>query len=296
MSKLPHMTWLRAFEAAARSSSFSAAAAELNLTPAAVSQQIKLLEKHLGEPLFRRLPRGVALTDIGHAYAQPVRKAFSEMQGATTGLFGSSKSRTVHVRASISYAALVLAPQLDAFHQAHPDIDLRLTTAVWSDRIEDDAIDVEIRYGHGDWAEQDIRHLGHRFADLVCHPQLVRSLGDALSFQAMAAHAVQIIGSETDWDQMAAHFGLDALPTLGKTKADSSLIALQIIAGGGGAAIVSESFTARYIEQGLLVSPFACRIPLSRSFFLIVHNNAKPRSEVGHFCDWLAQKHRENRF
>ena len=69
MSKLPHVTWLRAFESAARNSSFSGAADELNLTPAAVSQQIKLLEQHLGEPLFRRLPRGVALTDMGHAYA-----------------------------------------------------------------------------------------------------------------------------------------------------------------------------------------------------------------------------------
>ena len=198
------------------------------------------------------------------------------------------------MQASISYAALALAPQLAKFHQAHPDIDVRLTTAVWTDRNEDDAIDVEIRYGQGDWEDPDIRHLGHRFAEVVCHPGFAASLGDTLSFQTLAAHAVQIIGSESDWGQMSEHFALDTPPVMGRTKADSSLIALQIIAGGTGAAIVSENFSRRYIEQGSLVSPLECRIPLSQSFFLIVHDNAQKRGEVGHFCDWLSEEHREN--
>lgn len=292
MPQLPHVTWLRAFESAARNSSFSATAEELSLTPAAVSQQIKLLEKHLGVPLFTRLPRGVALTDMGHAYAQPILKSFAEMREATNGLFGTKTNRTVHVRASISYAALALAPQLGAFRQIHPDIDVRLTTAVWTDRKDDDAIDAEIRYGHGDWAEQDIRHLGPRFAQVVCHPEFAASFGDKLSFQALAMHAVQIIGSELDWPRMSEHFGLDCPPVVGGTQADSSLIALQIIAGGTGAAIVAESFTRRYVEQRLLVSPFEYRFPLPRSFFLVLHDSAKKRREVGYFCDWLSEQHR----
>ncbi|WP_289036393.1 LysR substrate-binding domain-containing protein [uncultured Roseibium sp.] len=293
MSQLPHVTWLRAFESAARNSSFSAAAEELNLTPAAVSQQIKLLEQHLGAPLFRRMARGVALTDMGHAYAQPIRKAFSEMQDATSELFTSNAKRTVHVRASISYAALVLAPLLKGFQDTHPDIDIRLTTAVWTDRIEDDAIDVEIRFGHGDWAEQDIRHLGHRFAQLVCHPDFAASFAGDLSFEALAAHAVQIIGSESDWSLMARHFGLEGLPEIGGTKVDSSVIALQMVAAGSGAAIVSESFIENYVAQGVLVAPFDHRIPLSRSFFMVVDDSAQKRREVLQFCDWLAEQHRE---
>ena len=294
LPQLPHVTWLRAFDAAARHSSFSAAADELTLTPAAVSQQIKLLEQHLGVQLFTRLPRGVALTDIGHAYAQPIRKSFAEMQGATEGLFATNRKRLVRVHASISYAALVLAPQIAAFRQSNPDIDVRLTTAVWTEHLADGPIDVEIRYGQGDWAERDIRHLGHRFAHVVCHPRTASALGNDLSFAALAADAVQIIGSEPDWTQMAEHFGLESPPVIGGTRVDSSLIALQTIAGGSGAAIISEGFTRRYIEQGLLVSPLEYRLPLSRSFFLILHENGQKRREVRQFCDWLLDHHRQD--
>ena len=292
MSQLPHVTWLRAFEAAARHSSFAAAADELNLTPAAISQQIKLLETHVGEPLFRRLARGVALTDTGHAYAQPVRKAFSDMQQATNGLFGAKNKRTLHVRASVSYAALVLAPRLSEFLTLYPDIDVRLTTAVWTERDEDEEIDVEIRYGHGDWAEPDIRHLGHRFAEVVCHPDVVSSLGETLTFQTLAAQAIQIIGTESDWDQMAEHFGLTPPAVIGRTKADSSMIALQILAGGSGAAIVSDSFIGPWLKSKALVSPLPYRLPLRRSFFLIAHDAAHKRSDLRLFCDWLSDMHR----
>ena len=92
MKDLPHVTWLRAFEAAARHSSFAIAAAELGLTSAAVSQQIRHLEKHLDTQLFRRLPRGVQLTENGVAYSQVVRKSFEDMAIATSGLFGKDAS------------------------------------------------------------------------------------------------------------------------------------------------------------------------------------------------------------
>ena len=287
MAALPHVTWLRAFESAARNASFSAAAEELNLTTAAVSQQFKLLMHHLGAQLFTRLPRGVALTDIGHAYAQPVRKSFADMQQATNSLFSSKRRRTVRVHASISYAALILAPRLWSFHQAFPDIDLQMTTAVWTDRIEDETIDVEIRFGHGDWQDGEIHHLGHRLGEVVCHPALASSLGKTLSLATLYEHAVQIIGSETDWAQMFTLAGQDQPPTMGTMKADSSLIALQIIAGGSGAAIVSEEFSERYLEQGLLISPLDLRLPLSRSFFIVIRDGASQRNEVIEFRDWL---------
>src|SRR6201996_9356563 len=85
---LPTLSWLRAFEAAARTSSFSAAAAELNLTSGAISYQIRALEGHLGFALFERLPRGVKLTAMGVAYLPPIRKAFEELADSTVGLFG----------------------------------------------------------------------------------------------------------------------------------------------------------------------------------------------------------------
>ncbi|WP_166418374.1 LysR family transcriptional regulator, partial [Cochlodiniinecator piscidefendens] len=186
MSDLPHVTWLRAFEAAARHRSFTAAAEELGLTPAAISQQIRLLEKHLNAPLFDRLPRGVALTEMGQAYALPVRKSFSDMQIATDGLFGAPRKRVVKVRASISCAGLVIAPRLAEFQQAHPDIEVQLSTFVWSDRFINEESDIDIRYGHGDWTDGTITHLGHEYAIVVCHPDYVKTHGAAFNIQTVA--------------------------------------------------------------------------------------------------------------
>lgn len=289
MSSLPHVTWLRAFEAAARNGSFSAAAEELGLTPAAVSQQIKLLEQHLGVTLFLRLPRGVALTDMGHAYAQPIRRSFSDMHEATRSLFGASGKRRVRLRVSISYAALVLAPQLGAFQQDFPGIDLEVTTAVWTDRIDDDAIDAEVRYGYGDWAEPDIRHLCHLSAQVVCAPQVARATRADL--HRLAAQAVQIIGSETDWGRMAALAGVPPPVALGAMTVESSLIALQMLASGTGSAIVAETFARPYLADGRLVAPLDLQLPLPRSFFLVVPERAAQRPEVARFCDWLTDRH-----
>jgi LysR family glycine cleavage system transcriptional activator len=287
--KTPQVTWLRSFEAAARRGSFSAAADDLGLTPAAVSQQIRLLEKHLGVQLFDRLPKGVVLTDTGQAYAQPIRKSFSEMQAATEGLFGAAGRKTVKVRSSISYAALVLAPQLGAFRTRYPDIDVQLSTAVWSDRIDHDDIDIDVRYGNGEWDDGTIWHLGDEYASVVCSPAFAASFGDKLSFEALyGASVVQIIGSETEWVRMQDHYGLHLRPPATWLKADSSLIAIQIIASGVGAAIVMENFSKPFVAQGSLVDPLPYRLPIQQSYFLVVTDKAGKRDEVRSLCRWIA--------
>ncbi|MFD1157217.1 LysR family transcriptional regulator [Roseovarius aestuarii] len=288
MTQLPHATWLRTFEAAARHSSFSSAAEELNLTPAAVSQQIRLLEKHLGVHLFVRLPRGVSLTDVGQAYAQPIRKSFLEMHNATSGLFGSKKKSVVRVRSSISYAALVLAPQLHKFKELHPEIEVQLSTAVWSDRMDDETIDADIRYGAGDWPEQNIWQISRETAAVICHPDYLRSLGGAPSVQDIArAEVVKIIGSEIEWARLSDHFDLDLPPVKSWMKADSSLIALQIISAGKGAAILQDSFTKQYLDTGLLISPFEYQLPIRESYFLVVRDGQMIRTEVVSFRKWI---------
>ena len=150
--------------------------------------------------LFERLARGVALTEIGKAYAQPIRKSFSDMQHATTGLFSGSHRPVIRVRASISCAALVIAPNLAAFQARHPDIDVHLSTFVWADRFGAEESDIDIRFGYGDWKDGIVTHLGHEFAVPVCHPDYAAGFGDALSLQKLAAgQVVSITGSENDW-------------------------------------------------------------------------------------------------
>jgi LysR family glycine cleavage system transcriptional activator len=294
MPDLPHVTWLRAFEAAARHSSFAGAAEELGLTAAAVSQQVRLLERHLNAQLFRRLPRGVVLTDLGQAYAQPVRKSFSEMALATDGLFGRKRMRVVRVRASISCATLVIAPQLARFKAAHPDILVRLTTSIWADRFDEDALDVDIRYGLGDWDGGESRHLGHEFAVPVCHPDYAARFGPEPDLQALAqADVVQIIGSETDWGRLSDLYELDLRVTTDWLRADSSLLALQTVAAGHGVTMVLESFARLYVAQGVLVAPTPYKLPKRRSHYIIVNDGAAQREEVRAFCDWVTALYHE---
>ena len=291
MTRLPHVTWLRAFEAAARHASFSAAAEELALTPAAVSQQIRLLEQHLKVQLFHRLPRGVELTDLGQAYAQPIRKSFGDMQAATDGLFRVSRRKTLRVRASISYAALVLAPRLNGFRALNPDIDIQLSTAVWSDRMDDASIDLDIRFGTGDWPETQVWPLGTEWASVVCHPHFAASFEGELTLAALAASdVVQVTGSERDWDRLSARYGLDLPPPAQRFKADSSLIALQMLASGQGSAIIMRRFAQRYLDQGLLVSPLAYELPLEQGFYLIARTDSKRSDQIRRFSAWLTSE------
>lgn len=286
--RLPHVTWLKAFEAAARHSSFSDAAIELNLTPAAVSQQIRLLEKYLGTRLFRRLPRGVVLTEMGQAYALPIRKSFSEMQEATEGLFTVRRKRKIRIRASISYATLVLAPRLKAFHDLHPDIEIALSTAVWSDRMDHEPIDVDIRYGTGHWNETEIRKLGDEVATLVCHPDHLGAFGpDPRVRDVLEAGIVPVLGSEIEWRRLSERFDLDCPEPPVWLTADSSLIAIQSVAAGFGSALIHKSFSRPFLDRGSLVSPFDMALPIREAYYLVLRDDAGGRDEIEAFRSWL---------
>lgn len=286
MRRLPHVNWLSTFEAAARHGSFAAAADELDLTPAAVSQHIKLLELTLQMKLFKRLPKGVELTDIGHAYAQPVRETFVDLQTATDGLFNSKKETTLHVRASISFGVIVLAPKLHEFRALHPEINIEVSTTVWSDRMNDATIDVDIRYGNGDWPEPDIRQLRRSHASLICSPQVARYL-QADPAKLKTADIVTIIGSENDWSRMFGELGVeDAVPSAWMS-VESSLLALESIATGRGIAIVDKLFTNSYVKRGALTVPFEQAVPTTQNFYLVANPDRKIRSAVACFREWI---------
>lgn len=288
MNNLPPLSWLRSFEVAARLNSFSAAANELNLTPAAVSQQIGLLEKRLGTTLFKRLPRGVALTDIGLAYAEPIKKSLIDMSEATRGLFGSRNKQVLNVRASISFAALVLSPRLNEFKALYPDITVQISTTVWADRFDEDTLDVDIRYGSGNWEEDEIIHLGRDSSLIVCHPDYAKSFGSHLTVQNMAAgDVVQMVGAESSWFKLSELHNLNLKLSENWIKADSSLIALQIVSSGQGATIVLEQYAKWHLEAGLLISPFDYRLSDRPSLYAVPRPATKKGEEVRMFCQWL---------
>jgi LysR family transcriptional regulator, glycine cleavage system transcriptional activator len=286
---LPTLTWLRAFEAAARTSSFTAAAAELNLTSGAISYQIRALEAHLGFGLFERLPRGVKLTPMGVAYLPPVRKAFEELADSTVGLFGGSERTQITVHAPVSLAALWLAPQLPAFSLANPSIDVRLSSVIWDNAAFDEATDLEIRYGAGQWHGYRSERLLNQNILAVCDPNLLRGAqanGDLAGL--LSRKLIHIMGYEKHWLNVRQVLDLAGVPGSANLSVDTTIAALELAAAGAGVALAHRIFLGSYLATGRLVSALPQEFADEDSYFVITPERPQRiRREAQLFKDWL---------
>ena len=293
---LPHLPWLRAFEAAARNLSFSAAASELHLTPAAVSLQIRSLEEQLGFAMFERLPRGVRLTDMGRAYLPSVRKAFDELSLSTAGLFGSKGERSVTIRSTASFAQLWLAPRLHAFLQAYPDIQVRLFTAIWADALESDQADIDIRFGDGRWEGFEVQMIKKEPSVPVCSPHWLERTRDPAALAELAQrHLIHIMGCEDRWTCWFRAAGVENYQTDKGIQVDSSLIALELASAGSGFALALRSFSEPQIASGRLVYPFAGELAIEQAHYLLLPDGeTRPRPEVRLFREWLVETARSS--
>jgi LysR family glycine cleavage system transcriptional activator len=288
--ELPPLAWLRAFEAAARQNSFTAAARELNMTQPAVSYQIRMLERRLGVALFERHARRVALTELGRAYLPSVRRAFATLSASTAGLFGLGTDQEVTVRCAASFATLWLAPRLPRFAAAHPQVELRLYTAKWPDSPQDSTADVDIRYGDGTWPGQEVTLLRRERCLPVCSAATAARLGyPPEPARLTEAELIHTMGYENFWHDWFRRAGLELAPPRRGLKVDSSLAALEIATAGHGLAIVFERFAAGHLADGRLVAPFPQALdPGQGHYALLPDGAAPPRPEAVLFRDWLA--------
>ncbi len=286
---LPNLAWLRSFEAAARPSSFAAAATELRVTAGAISYQIRALEAHLGFSLFERLPRGVRLTAMGVAYLPPVRKAFEELADSTLGLFGGSERVQISVHAPVSFAALWLAPRLPAFNAANPGVDIRLTSVIWDNAAPDEATDLEIRYGMGHWHGYRAEHLLNQNIVAVCSPALLQSArlrGEAQSL--VSQHLIHIMGYENHWLKVRQGLGLDNVGASPGPTVDTTLAALELASSGAGCALAHRLFLGAYLSTGRLVAAIDREFTDDNSYFVVTPERPqRPRREVQVCRDWL---------
>jgi LysR family transcriptional regulator, glycine cleavage system transcriptional activator len=286
---LPTLTWLRAFEAAARTASFTAAAAELNLTSGAISYQIRALEAHLGFALFERLPRGVKLTPMGVAYLPPVRKAFEELADSTVGLFGGSERVQITVHAPVSLAALWLAPKLPAFSAANPSIDVRLASVIWDNAVLDEATDLEIRYGAGHWHGYRSERLMNCNILAVCSPALLRGVAPGNDLAAfLPSHLIHIMGYENHWLKVRQVLRLAEAPANAGLTVDTTVAALELASAGAGVALAQRIFLEGYFATGRLVNAVPEEFTDASSYFVITPERPqRGRREVQMFRDWL---------
>jgi LysR family transcriptional regulator of beta-lactamase len=282
-SHLP-LTALHAFEASARHLSFTRAGLELRVTQAAVSHQVKSLEEILGVKLFRRLPRGLALTDEGLALVPVLTETFSRIR-ATLDQFENGQFReVVTVGAVGTFATGWLLPRLPAFANAHPRIDLRLLTNNNRVDIAGEGLDFAIRFGDGAWHGTDAVLLFSALLSPVCAPDTAARLRQPSDLY----REVLLRSYRTDeWARWFAAAGV-ACPPLRGPVFDSSVIMAGAAAQGAGVALLPVAMFTRELQQGELVQPFAIETAVG-SYWLTSLHSRRPTAGMLAFRTWLIE-------
>jgi LysR family transcriptional regulator of beta-lactamase len=250
----PHLPLnaLRAFEAAARHLSFTNSAIELCVTPAALSHQVKSLEERLGVSLFRRLPRGLALTDEGQALLPVLRDAFDRIADALGRFQGGMMREVLSVGVVGTFAVGWLLPRLAGFHQAHPFVDLRLSTNNNRVDIAAEGLDYAIRFGDGAWHGTEAVLLFETPFTPLCSPAIAARLGSPADLGRETLLRSYRSEDWPDWFRAAGAF----VPTLSGPVFDSSWLMIEAALQGGGIALAPPAMFERELREGRLVRPF----------------------------------------
>lgn len=292
---LPPLNSLRAFEAAARHLSFTKAAEELHVTPAAVSHQIKALEEQMGVPLFRRLTRALRLTEAGQAALPPLRDGFDRLADAVDLLRAHQESGVITVSVEPSFAAKWLVPRLDRLRVAHPDLEVRLDA---TDRLADfqrDNVDLAIRYGGGDYPGLQVDRLLSEEIFPVCSPKLRDGPAPLAQPDDLRHHT--LIHLDWDLEDVAAPTWRMWLLAAGIHDIDFTRgpvfsmksLALQAAIEGQGVALASSVLVSDDLAAGRLVMPFDLSVcdPLNFAYHIVVPKRTADLPKVAAFRGWL---------
>ena len=290
-SRLPSLNGLRAFEAAARHLSFTNAATELNVTQTAISHQIRRLEEELGIRLFVRQNRALTLTPQAKDYLPGVRAAFNDLRLATDRLLRKDNDHVLTVSTLASLAAKWLLPRLSAFQEAHPGIDVRITTSTALVDFRNGDVDAAIRYGRGHWPGVRADWLTADELFPVCSPALLTGRRPLQSPQDLAHHTLlhSSGGYDDDWRLWLTAAGLptDISKQPGLTF-DLILMTVQAAIDGIGVAMGRTSYVEADIAKGRLVVPFEITLPADAGFYLVSPEGRTDTPKLAAFRQWLA--------
>ena len=277
---LPPLDWLRSFEASARLSNFTAAAAELGLTQAAVSQHIRLLEERLKTRLFSRLARGVALSPEGAAYLPHIQSAFATISSSTTELFEPRALQTVSIRVPISFALLILVPALADLAQALPRIQLDLVTIHRPTDYDLPGSALDIRFGNGSFPGRE--------ADRLTAERLVPLASPTLAGAAdwTALPLLLVAGAREMWAEWFAAAGLAGHPQRSH-RFDSFVAAMEAASAGTGVLLGSRPLVDAALKARSLVPLSDFELSSSSGHFLTSASTARLTSAEQEFRQWL---------
>ena len=288
---LPPLDALRVFEAAARRGSFNAAAAELNLTPSAVSHRIRTLEDVLQVRLFDRAHRRVELTPEGARYAGSVADALAILRSATRRLSAGRTDGPLAMTLSPAFALRWLLPRLARFQQRHPEIDLRFVSTSDLHDFRSGDLDLAVRYGRGDWPGLEAEWLMALDATAVCTPEVAAD-GPPLNAPADVAHRarIHVENRPDDWRMWLLAAGVEGVDPASGPVFESVPVALEAALNHVGMVIADRQILDRDLAEGRLVEPFDVHMPSTAGYYLVCPSGSGEDPRVRAFRGWLREE------
>lgn len=291
---LAHLTALRAFEAAARHLNFTRAAAELHVTPAAVSHQVRQLEDWLGTKLFTRKARAVQLTSAGQTLLPGVRDGLGQLAGAVERVRRREGRRQLVISMAPSFAAKWLVPRLDGFRRRHPDIDVRIDSNGQLVDFAREDVDIAIRYGEGGYPGLSVEPLVCYRSFPVCSPGLLdgdhplRVPADLAHHTLLHVHWLCCDATAPEWAMWLKAAGAETVDwSRGPVFSDEANAVAAAVAGHG-VALVNGFLAADDLTAGRLVRPFAVElVDDGYGYWLVIPPALKDEAPVRAFRDWL---------
>ena len=287
--RLPPLTTLATFEAAARHQSVKHAAAELNVTPGAVSHQIKALESEIGTPLFRRVHRGIELTGAGHELYAVLSRGFQEAASVLDRLRAENPGAEIQVGASTAVAALWLMPRITDFWLQHPDIRISFYISDDVNELLASRSDLTIRYGSGNWPDCEAEHVFDDELMPVCSPAFARTnpvtdLDALANLPLIQMHSVD--AGWTTWREWFAMVGRPAVTIKGPSF-NNYTIALQAAENGSGVALGWRRLIAPRLQSSALVPLTDVAVAAPGAFYLCFRRDQKLQPDVELLLAWL---------
>lgn len=282
-----HLNGLRAVETVARLGSLAAAAAELNVSVSAVSQQIKRTEKQLGQALFERTPGGLVLTEFGTVFTTRLSAAFRELAQAVA-LAGEATECTLVVSVAPAFASKWLLPRLSRHFARHPNVLLRIDASARVADLDHSDIDIAIRLGDGKWPGGRAELLLAQEVFPVCAPSIaakLKSIEDLTQTCAITDERAMI-----NWESWFEAAGVEPVTFLKGARFTDPMLCLESAIAGHGVMLAWQLLTADALADGRLVAPFGVRAESGLGYWLVTSATKSESRKVRDFKAWIREE------
>jgi LysR family glycine cleavage system transcriptional activator len=294
--RLPPLNALRSFEVAARHLSFTKAADELGVTPAAVSHQVKLLEDQLGVALFTRVNKNLQLTEAAHLCLPGIRAAFDGLAAAVDRIGASDRSGILTVSVAPSFAAKWLVPRLERFQSDNPEIDVRVSASMQLVDFGSGEVDLAVRYGGGKYPGLVSERVLSETVVPVCGPALLKGPHGLKKPSDIRFHTLLHDDSPDEdvscptWAMWLRAAGVEGVDAARGPRFNQSSLVLEAAVLGRGVALAKSTIAAADLAEGRVVRPFELGFPVDFAYYLVYPESKRDLPKVETFRRWL---HRE---